>query len=63
MKTEVNNLKPQLENYKMSISITNIKGDRMIWAIVALLLAIFSFLPVYSAASNLAYSGGEGKDI
>ena len=59
MKIEVNNLKPQLENYKMSISITNIKGDRMIWAIVAL-LAIFSFLPVYSAASNLAYSGGEG---
>lgn len=28
----------------------------MIWAIVAL-LAIFSFLPVYSAASNLAYVG------
>ena len=60
MKIEVNNLKPQLENYKMSISITNIKGDRMIWAIVAL-LAIFSFLPVYSAASNLAYSGGDGR--
>ena len=38
----------------------NIKGDRMIWAIVAL-LAIFSFLPVYSAASNLAYSGGNGQ--
>ncbi|MCB0444807.1 MAG: FtsW/RodA/SpoVE family cell cycle protein [Gelidibacter sp.] len=35
----------------------NIKGDRLIWAIVAL-LAIFSFLPVYSASSNLAYSGG-----
>lgn len=34
----------------------NIKGDRLIWAIVAL-LAIFSFLPVYSAASNLAYRG------
>ncbi len=32
----------------------------MIWAIVAL-LAIFSFLPVYSAASNLAYSGGNGQ--
>ncbi len=32
----------------------NIKGDRLIWAIVAL-LAILSFLPVYSAASNLAY--------
>jgi len=38
----------------------NIKGDRLIWAIVAL-LAIFSFLPVYSAASNLAYVGGNGN--
>jgi len=35
----------------------NIKGDRLIWAIVAL-LAILSFLPVYSASSNLAYKGG-----
>lgn len=35
----------------------NIKGDRLIWAIVTL-LAILSFLPVYSAASNLAYKGG-----
>ncbi len=35
----------------------NIKGDRLIWAIAAL-LAILSFLPVYSAASNLAYRGG-----
>ena len=34
----------------------NIKGDKIIWAIAAL-LAIFSFLPVYSAASNLAYIG------
>ena len=34
----------------------NIKGDRIIWAIAAL-LAILSFLPVYSAASNLAYIG------
>jgi cell division protein FtsW len=34
----------------------NIKGDRIIWAIAAL-LAVFSFLPVYSAASNLAYIG------
>ncbi len=32
----------------------------MIWAIVAL-LAIFSFLPVYSAASNLAYTSGDGQ--
>jgi len=38
----------------------NIKGDRLIWAIVAL-LAIFSFLPVYSASSNLAYTGGSGS--
>ena len=38
----------------------NIKGDRLIWAIAAL-LAIFSFLPVYSAASNLAYVGGGGS--
>ncbi|SDH00519.1 FtsW/RodA/SpoVE family cell cycle protein [Winogradskyella thalassocola] len=34
-----------------------IKGDKAIWAIVTL-LAIFSFLPVYSSASNLAYHGG-----
>lgn len=38
----------------------NIKGDRLIWAIAAL-LAIFSFLPVYSASSNLAYVGGVGN--
>lgn len=38
----------------------NIKGDRLIWAIAAL-LAIFSFLPVYSAASNLAHVGGSGN--
>lgn len=44
----------------MKTNLHNIKGDRMIWAIVAL-LAIFSFLPVYSAASNLAYSGGNGQ--
>jgi len=34
-----------------------IKGDRAIWAI-ATLLAIFSFLPVYSAASNLVNING-----
>ena len=38
----------------------SIKGDKLIWAIVAL-LAIVSFLPVYSAASNLAYKGGDGN--
>lgn len=32
----------------------NLKGDKVIWAFVAL-LALFSFMPVYSASSNLAY--------
>ena len=32
----------------------NLKGDKGIWSFVAL-LAMFSFLPVYSASSNLAY--------
>ncbi len=40
----------------MQVLFKNIKGDRLVWAIVAL-LAILSFLPVYSAASNLAYKG------
>ncbi len=44
----------------MKTVFNNIKGDRLIWAIAAL-LAIFSFLPVYSAASNLAYTGGNGN--
>ncbi len=37
----------------------NIQGDRAIWALVAL-LAIFSFLPVYSASTNLVYVVGKG---
>ncbi len=37
-----------------------LQGDKAIWAIVAL-LALFSFLPVYSAASNLAYINGDGN--
>ncbi len=41
----------------MTIVLKKIKGDKLIWAI-ATLLAIVSFLPVYSAASNLAYIGG-----
>ncbi|WP_271855635.1 FtsW/RodA/SpoVE family cell cycle protein [Patiriisocius marinus] len=40
----------------------NIQGDRYIWA-VAGLLAIFSFMPVYSASSNLAYLYGDGNTI
>ena len=38
----------------------HIKGDRTIWAVIAL-LALFSFLPVYSASSNLAYLYGDGN--
>ncbi|TVZ51995.1 FtsW/RodA/SpoVE family cell cycle protein [Dokdonia sp. Hel_I_53] len=50
----------------MSTSFKNIfaglQGDKAIWAIVAL-LALFSFMPVYSAASNLAYTKGDGNTI
>ncbi|GAA0873284.1 FtsW/RodA/SpoVE family cell cycle protein [Gangjinia marincola] len=42
--------------------ITNIKGDKVIWA-VAGLLAIFSFIPVFSASSNLAYLYGNGSTL
>lgn len=38
----------------------HIKGDRAIWAIVAS-LAIFSFMPVYSASTNLVYVVGSGS--
>ncbi|MCK0123679.1 FtsW/RodA/SpoVE family cell cycle protein [Gelidibacter sp. F2691] len=44
----------------MNNLLSHIKGDRLIWAIVAL-LAIFSFLPVYSASSNLAYTTSSGS--
>ncbi|SHJ23728.1 cell division protein FtsW [Arenibacter nanhaiticus] len=40
----------------------NISGDKAIWAVVAL-LALFSFLPVYSASSNLVYVVGSGTSI
>ena len=36
--------------------INNLKGDKVIWTFVAL-LALFSFMPVFSASSNLAYIG------
>lgn len=38
----------------------HIKGDRAIWAIVAV-LAILSFMPVYSASTNLVYVVGNGS--
>ena len=34
--------------------INSLKGDKVIWAFIAL-LALFSFMPVFSASSNLAY--------
>ncbi|GIR22135.1 MAG: cell division protein FtsW [Flavobacteriales bacterium] len=37
-----------------------IQGDKTLWAVL-ILLAGFSFLPVYSAASNLAYVSGSGN--
>ncbi len=37
----------------------SLKGDRVLWGILAL-LAIFSFLPVFSASTNLAYVVGKG---
>ena len=39
-----------------------IQGDKAIWAVVAF-LALFSFLPVYSASSNLAYLYGDGSTL
>ena len=44
----------------MRFIIKHIHGDRAIWAIVAL-LSVFSFLPVYSASSNLVYVLGIGS--
>lgn len=44
----------------MEKSIKNIiNGDRVLWVALAL-LSIFSFLPVFSASSNLAYVVGQG---
>lgn len=46
----------------MTNFLQNIKGDRTIWAIIAV-LAIFSFLPVYSASTNLVYVAGKGTTM
>ncbi|HEY0046873.1 MAG TPA: FtsW/RodA/SpoVE family cell cycle protein [Flavobacterium sp.] len=41
----------------------NLKGDKVIWSFVAL-LALFSFMPVFSASSNLAYMNhGTGNTV
>jgi len=36
-----------------------LKGDKVLWVII-ILLSIFSFLPIYSASSNLVYVIGKG---
>ena len=40
----------------------NLKGDKAIWGVVAL-LALFSFLPVYSASTNLVYVNDDGTTL
>ncbi|MCE2614207.1 FtsW/RodA/SpoVE family cell cycle protein [Flavobacteriaceae bacterium D16] len=42
--------------------VRHIGGDKAIWGLVAL-LALFSFLPVYSASSNLVYVVGNGTTM
>ncbi|WP_281636249.1 FtsW/RodA/SpoVE family cell cycle protein [Flavobacterium marginilacus] len=43
--------------------ISKLKGDKGIWSFV-ILLALFSFMPVFSASSNLAYLGhGTGNTL
>ena len=44
----------------MNKILENIQGDKTLWAVL-ILLAGFSFLPVYSAASNLAYVSASGN--
>ena len=39
-----------------------LQGDKTIWAIVAI-LALFSFMPVFSASTNLVYVVGKGSTI
>ncbi len=40
--------------------LSNLKGDKVIWALV-LFLALLSFIPVYSASTNLVYVVGGGS--
>lgn len=44
----------------MSSILQNINGDRTLW-VIAVLLALFSLLPVYSASSNIAFLYGSGN--
>lgn len=49
-------------NIQLKSFFSNLKGDKSVWAATAL-LAVFSFLPIYSASSNLAYLYGDGSTI
>ena len=40
--------------------LAQLSGDKVIWGLV-ILLAVFSFLPVYSASTNLVYTIGTGQ--
>lgn len=46
----------------MQSIVKRLKGDKTIWAVVVL-LALISFLPVYSASTNLVYVIGKGSTI
>jgi cell division protein FtsW len=46
----------------MNEFIKNLKGDKGIWALV-FLLALISFMPVYSASTNLVYVIGKGSTL
>ena len=37
-----------------------LEGDKVLWALLLALLALFSFFPIFSASSNLSYVVGSG---
>lgn len=50
------------KNITLKSLFSKLKGDKSVWAATAL-LAVFSFIPIYSASSNLAYLYGDGSTI
>lgn len=46
----------------MSTLLQRIQGDRTLW-VIALALALFSLMPVYSASSNIAFLYGSGNTL
>lgn len=59
--TKETSVLPPLGERGLGLSLfKHIKGDKTIWAIVAI-LAILSFMPVYSASTNLVYIKGLGS--